>query len=445
MSNLYEQMDFILSGGALKSLVEFLTPKVSSALIVSPKGADLEVVDAIGTKTDGLFLQGWAPLIASSFQEQAKGKRFEVNFASVNSAAIKNDWPWVAALRGKHWVFYILLRENPEAILEELTSVAGLVALWQEFQYAQTTEERLSRMAYMVLAAKNTLASIFEPMPLDYYASFLTDVIKESLFPSAVSIFRDDGATLTLIAGKDQPPARNGIYTQKMLPSIPVMTKHDSPPYEATLPITEPYRLFCVIRWDKMPEKEALGFLELIGNLASRALAINSLRAKSEDEKGKVSSGKYTILMLSEALSALNNIKSQRDLLFMTTDIFTEMTKVKECLLVAWDKELGGYAPYDYRKDGIRTPCEPLLLPSDRVSLKAETPFFNLATQEFSELLKYPWPEMIGMKLVFPIWDRDCMNGFIAVSSDDSALGDDILSALAIVARFTAYSLRNLA
>ena len=32
------------------------------------KDADLGIVDAIETKTDGLFLQGWAPKLASAFE-----------------------------------------------------------------------------------------------------------------------------------------------------------------------------------------------------------------------------------------------------------------------------------------------------------------------------------------------------------------------------------------
>ena len=74
MSNLYEQMNFILSGGALRSLVEFLTPRVSVALIVRPSGEDLEIEDAVGTTADGLFLQGWASKLAGAFPERKKAK-----------------------------------------------------------------------------------------------------------------------------------------------------------------------------------------------------------------------------------------------------------------------------------------------------------------------------------------------------------------------------------
>ena len=58
VNDLYEQMDFILSGGALKLLSDFLAPKVSSALILEPRGADLHILDAVGTNPPQLILSG---------------------------------------------------------------------------------------------------------------------------------------------------------------------------------------------------------------------------------------------------------------------------------------------------------------------------------------------------------------------------------------------------
>ena len=437
-------MSFTLSGGALRSLVEFLAPKVSAALIVSPKGEDLEIVDAVGTKPDGLFLQGWAPKLNSIFRDRIKSKKFEVSFAP-NAAPVDSEWPWAVAVRGKHWTFYVLLRESPEAMIDELTPIAGLIALWQEYQYMEATEERLSHMAYMILATKSSLPSIFEPMPLNYYASFLADVLNESLFPRSLSIFKDDGTALVPIEGKDLPPERKGIYAQNMLPPSPIVTKNDSPPYEVTLPIVEPNRLFCVTKWDKMPEKETLDFLELIGNLASRAMTINSLRSENMTERDRTFSGEYTIFALSETLNALSSRKTRQELLSMTADIFTEMSKVDECLIVAWDETR--YVPLDYRKDSIRKTCASLPPDSaiqNKVFSECESQVFDLAAQEFSALIKCPWPEMANMKLAFPFWNKGCMEGFVAVSSARSSLKDgEKLSALKIVAQFTALALKN--
>jgi len=433
-------MSFTLSGGALRSLAGFLAPKVSAALIVCPKDNDLEIVDALGTTASGLFLHGWAPKLTSAFKAPAKNKKFEVNFAQLDG-----EWPWAVAIRGKQWAFYVLLRESPEEMIAELTPIAGLIALWQEHQYMITAEERLSRMSYMILATKSSLPSIFEPMPLDYYASFLADVLRESLFPRSLSIFKDNGEALVTIGGDDQPPERKGLYAQSILPPSPIVTKSDAPPYEVALPIVEPSRLFCVTKWDKLPEKETLDFLELIGNLASRAMTINSLRAKNVTEMNRVFSSEYTMLALSETLNALKSRKSRQDLLSMTADIFTEIDKMEECLIVAWNGNY--YMPIDYRKGNIRKAHDALQsenILSSKVFLENEPQFFDLSMREFSELLKCPWPEMANMELAFPFWNKGHMEGFIAVSSARSALKDgEKLSALKIVAQFTALALKN--
>jgi hypothetical protein len=309
----------------------------------------------------------------------------------------------------------------------------------------EKTEERLSHMAYMILATKSSLPSIFEPMPLDYYASFLADVLRESLFPRSLAMFKDDGTSLILIGGEGQPPERTGIYAQKMLHPAPIATKTDTPPYEVTLPILEPNRLFCVTKWDKMPEKETLDFLELIGNLASRAMVINNLRSENLTEKHRTFSGEYTILALSETLNALRSRKNLQELLSMTSDIFTEMNKVDECLLVAWSGNQ--YVPFDYRKGDIKKTRESMTgtaCKTNKIISESEPQFFDLSAREFSQLLECPWPEMANMKMAFPFWNKGCLEGFIAVSSAHSALKDgEKLSALKIVAQFTALALKN--
>ena len=74
-------------------------------------------------------------------------------------------------------------------------------------------------------------------MPLEYFASFVTDVLRESLFPKSVSILKDEGGRLSLLAGKmDVLPPREGIYAQTILPSAPVLN-HGPAPYRVVLPI----------------------------------------------------------------------------------------------------------------------------------------------------------------------------------------------------------------
>ncbi|MDR1978954.1 MAG: hypothetical protein LBQ42_09510 [Synergistaceae bacterium] len=441
MKKLYEQIDFILSGGALKLLVDFLTPRVEAALIVSPKGADLEIVDAVGIRTEDLFLRGQASKLASVFAEHPLTGKFSVNYG-----ATEGEWPWAVRIHGMSWSFYILLRESPQALLPELQPLGGLISLWQTFQNISVTEERLSRLSYMILATKNTLASIFEPMPLDYYAAFLTDVLRESLFPRSLSIFQDNGAALLFLEGDERtPPAREGLYLQTMWPPTPIVTRQDAVPYEVVLPIMEPYKLFCVSEWDKLPTEETLNFLELVGNLASRSLSINYLRTENLAEKGKTTWDDFTILSLAEALGTLKKQKTRADFLSLAADIFSELVQESDCFLVVWDKGLQGYVPAEYRKNGLRSSFEPAPLASALIVSETERPFFDLRKTDIAESLECPWPEMNSMRYVFPFWSHGRLEGFIALSAKtDSLAGDSAkLSALRVIAQFVAFDLEK--
>jgi hypothetical protein len=434
-------MEFILSGGALESLVDFLTPRVKSALIVTPKGSDLEILDAVGTRTEGLFLKEWASKLSDAFPNHPMSGKFETTHA-----AIECEWPWAIRVRGMQWSLYVLLREPPgEKLLEEIAPVAGLIALWRTFQQIGATEERLSRLSYMILATKNTLASIFEPMPLDYYAAFLTDVLRESLFPRSLSIFQDDGAELSFLEGDERtPPAREGLYTQTMLPPAPIVTRKDAAPYEIVLPIMEafPHKLFCVSEWDKLPTEETLNFLELVGSLASRSLSINRLQTENLLKKAKISSGDFTLLSIAEALNTLKSQKERSSFLSLAADIFSEFAQVSECFLVVWDQQREGYVPAEYRKNGIRSLFSDSLQPSALIVSAAEYPFLDLRTTEISRFLQCPWPEMANIHYVFPFWNRGRMVGFVALSSEaGSASGSGKFSAIEIFAQFVALNL----
>jgi hypothetical protein len=342
------------------------------------------------------------------------------------------------------WSFYILLRESPGVWISELHPIAGLISLWQTFQQVSVTEERLSRLSYMILATKNTLPSIFEPMPLDYYTAFLTDALRESLFPRSLSIFQDDGAKLVFLEGDERvPPERKGLYLQPMLSPKPIVTQRDAVPYEVVLPIAEPYKLFCISEWDKLPTEETLDFLELVGNLASRSLSINNLRTQSSAEKKKTTSHDFTVLSLAEALNALKQQTTRASFLSMAADIFSELVQESRCFLVVWDKPRHGYLPVEYRQDGLRSSFQPTPLPLDLIVKTEERPFFDLQKTALAEILECPWPEMSSMRYVFPFWNHGQLMGFIALFSKAGSLaGDSVkLSALQLIAQFIAFDL----
>ena len=450
MNNLYEQMDFVLSGGALKSLTDFLALRVPSALILVPRGADLHILDAVGVSPTQLILPGEGLRLGSLFSSRPAVSPCELEQARTE----KEEWPWALRMRGPHWEVYVLLREKAdESLLEELKPYAGMVRLWQQFQRVDANEGKLSRLSYMILATKSTLASIFEPMPLEYFASFVADVLRESLFPRSISILKDEGGHLSLLAGKmDALPPREGIYAQAILPSAPVLDQGPAP-YRAVLPIAEAEtRLFCILEWEDLPDGEMLHFLELLGNLASRALAINSLRSKNTLAASQASSRDFTILSLSSVLKALRDEGDRSRFLALAADVFLEMGQMSECLLSVWDGEHGGYALAEHRSGGVRDCSDHTVLRASRrceVSRSLQ-PLYDLKQTPAAELLgswgldAASWKELEHMQYLVPIHDGKSIEGFVALASDSGvAPGEPQREALSIAAQFTGYEIRK--
>ena len=450
VNNLYEQMDFVLSGGALKSLTDFLAPRVPSALILVPRGVDLHILDTVGVNPTQLILPGEGLRLGSLFSSRPAVSPCELEQARTE----KEEWPWALRMRGPHWEVYVLLREKAdESLLEELKPYAGMVRLWQQFQRVDANEGKLSRLSYMILATKSTLASIFEPMPLEYFASFVADVLRESLFPKSISILKDEGGHLSLLTGKmDALPPREGIYAQAILPSAPVLDQGPAP-YRAVLPIAEAEtRLFCILEWEDLPDGEMLHFLELLGNLASRALAINSLRSKNTLAASQASSRDFMILSLSSVLKALRDEGDRSRFLALAADVFLEMGQMSECLLSVWDGEHGGYALAEHRSGGVRDCSDHTVLRASRrceVSRSLQ-PLYDLKQTPAAELLgswgldAASWKELEHMQYLVPIHDGKSVEGFVALALNSGvAPGEPQREALSIAAQFTGYEIRK--
>ncbi len=312
MKNLFEKTNFILDGGVLVLLSEYLADRASRGVIARPDGNDLAVLDAFGTPMNSLFLEGAAGAVDAAFPSPPLRTSFDVL-----SAPLSGEWPWAVRLRGMGWCFYVLLGEEPTPeILEEMPSFAGLINLWQLHQKTAGVEERLSRLAYMVLATKNTLASVFEPMGVNYFGAFLHDVVQESLFPSRFSLLLDNGETLSLLEGEEMLlPPRKGIFSRDILSPVPVRVESQqrellgdsvfdslADDWSALLPIPGgTFRLFCFLKWDRMPGEEAFNFMELLGNVASKALSLGSLREERELNISELTRRAFLLNALHEA------------------------------------------------------------------------------------------------------------------------------------------------
>ena len=454
MENVYNRINFIVSGGALKLLTDFLGSKELPALIVEPKDEDLQVLDAVGITPDSLVLHEEDLHIRSRFPSNPPMDPFEVAYAQGNET-----WPCILRIRGEHWELYVLLKKEPEqSLMFELQPYAGLLQLWRTFQRVDEIEKKLARLSYMILATKSTLASIFEPMPLQYFASFLSDVLHESLFPKTVAILKDEGDYLTVLKGDiETVPERTGFYTEQILPPNPIMTRTVEAPFEAVLPVVEgETRLFCLMRWDDLPDAQMLNFMELLGNLAARAVAINNLRNQTQKAATYISSSEFTVLSISNVLKILKSTEDRERFLSMLTDILMEQARMQNCILAVWDTSRQGYAMVERRVGQVKANLDPTLLPAiapvgaDRVM---ETSF-NLAEAEGDPdtvfkswgLRGCPWPDVASMHYLFPICDNTTLVGIVGLASQDkrTPLDRGQLAALHLITQFAAYEFRRL-
>ena len=449
LRELYNKTDFIITGGALEILTGFLNDKGIKALVVEKaKDDSLNVIDAAGIVPESLSIKNCTDGLFSSGVVK---ESFEINFAKGN-----DQWPGVIRVRGTEWEIYILMKESPadpDALIEELRPCAGLIGLWQNFKKTSEMEKKLSRLSYMILATKSTLASIFEPMPLQYFASFLADVLQESLFPKSLAILKDEGNYLTVIHGNiDNIPERKGIFASQILPPNPVVAQKDSH-VEVILPVAEgDCRLFALMSWDKLPNDQTLNFLELLGNLAVRAIAINNLRQKSRQSEANMSSGEFTILSLSNVLKVLRGAETKEKFISLLVDIFVEQGRMKECILATWNKTRKGYMIAEYRTGHVKA-NDSTLLPSSGVlsGEKVCESYYDLSKENADSIFKSwglagcPWKEISKMKFIFPICDDNSLVGFVVLggSQEGGALDRSELTSLQLITQFAAYEFRR--
>lgn len=465
INELYNKIDFLVNGGALKSLTDFLDSKSIHALIVTPPDFEsdsdsesrpntLNILNAAGIVPESLTIED---TITRFFAHGIPHESFELDYADG-----PENWPSLVRIMGAHWEIYIMLKTkiaSPEEFLNELRPYAGLIRLWQTFRKIAYTEKKLARLSYMILATKNTLASIFEPMPLQYFASFLTDVLQESLFPKSIAILRDEGSYLTVFNGQaDNIPERKGIYSSQILPPTPVVTKSSSP-VEVVLPVAEgDCRLFCLMHWDELPDDQTMNFLELLGSLAVRAIAINNLRQQSLQAEANISTGEFTVLSLSNVLKVLRGAENQGKFLSLLVEIFVEQGRMPNCLLAVWNKSRKGYTLSEGKTGHIKATLDTTLLPSSSGAVSNEKildPYYDLGANSPDSIFKSwglagcPWKEAFrssDIKYIFPICDDNSLAGIIALGSGHggrAVLDRSQLASLQLIAQFAAYEFRR--
>jgi len=432
--DLYEKMSFILHGGILDRFADYLSNYTNRALLLESRKDELILLEAVGITPSSLILSDKNEHIASLFSNQMSLSPFPINVDLFSCT-----WKWGLSIKGEKWSFYLLVDQQPSSsFLETLPAFEGIIDIWQSFKEKEKIEHRLSRLDYMILATKSTLASIFEPMPLEYFAAFLGDVIRESLFPEDLLILHDDGDMLHLLEGKLHAiPERDAVLTKRFLTSapLPIDEKHKnffgenhyaqlSKKWTVFLPVlSKKQRLYCLLKWNRALEQEDLNFLELLGNIASKALSISCLHEERDSAVKQLTSQTFALQALHNATLHLMRQTERRSLLDSILDMFSEVTQSHKSLIVAWDSERQSYVFHGTYQDGkvihsgkCLYSC-PLSITDPNISIFSS---FEMASSFFDflnapELLAFE--EIQGADIIVTLTEGNIFRGFVALWS----------------------------
>jgi hypothetical protein len=429
--NICDQIDFILKGGLWEKIAKELAKHTPSALIVEINNSDIGVIEAVNAEIDRLIFKDIGKELLSCSPEVSPIHKLYFDSFSIPLISQFDKWTNVIRFHGKEWNIFVLTKETPSHdLLDMLRPYLKVIALWVSLRASSQLEERLSALSYMVLAAKNALASIFEPMNIEYFAEFLIGVLKESFFTQKIAIYIDDGLSIKLLIGDDLgSPARRGLFASKILAptrliykdkeaeEIGLNTEYDSGEYSFILPITYvatneiDYRLFCIGVVEKPIAQEMLNFMELFGNVASKALEIRHLHKTVEENLRQLNSKSYTVASFYNVFQKLISCKDRIELFSFLLSFFNESSQAERVKLVVYVPRESKYFLIGESFCGIAAQCfDPLTEVMERIPGNGEG---EINESELS-LLGFVFKDMPKCK-VYPLWVGDYLEGFAAM------------------------------
>lgn len=429
--NICEQIDFILQGGIWEIIAEELAKFTSSALIVEIKNEDIVVIEAVNAEIDRLMFRGAGSELLSYLPNVPPIQKIYFDSFSIPVISQLGKWTNVIRFYGKEWGIYVLIAETPsQDLLDVLQPYHKVISHWISLRNSTQLEERLSVLSYMILTTKNLLASIFEPMSIEYYAEFLCSVLKESFFSRKMAVYIDNGFSVKLLKGDSLgSPDRVGIFASKILTPTPIIFK-DSEAKEigldsqfikgksvfilpVTCTVTDEigYRLFCIGILEESSAQEMLNFMELIGNVASKALVIRHLNMTAEESTRQLNLRSYTVAAFYNVLKKLVSYKERIELLSYLLSFFNETSQAERVKLVVYDSRESKYFLVGESYCGIAAQCfDPLTEAMERISgdEEGEIDESRLATLGF----KF---KDIPECMVYPLWVENELEGFVAM------------------------------
>lgn len=437
LHRLCHQTSFILGGGVLSLISQALAERGVVASVFQPHSRnDLYLSDVIG---------GMEPLPAVAdglvrVRERSSSRAGDIVLAlDEGERSLFSGVGSHVVLLGEGPDVVVLLEEAPDGELTDLfRSADSLVRLWRRHLSVDETERRLAGLAYMLYALKSVLPSLFEPFPVDFLATFLLDVMRECFCPEKLTLLKDEAGGLRRLGGDEGPlPLRQGLFSACHLSSVPVVVdeEHRSAlgggnfallrdAYSAVLPLfSGNRRFFYLLKWSSPASSGLFHALELLGGIASRAMALNALQEERESQIGRLSEREFALRGLHGALLSLIDEEEEMSLLERILDAFGEMTQSRRTLLVLYDDISQTYRLRGERREGtVLFPDRRLLAcasPLPAASLPLSSPAAcagSLASAlEASELLFSPLGE--EMERLFLLVDGERLLGYVAVGA----------------------------
>ncbi len=398
-----DRMSFVLDGGVLSLLEERLGREPGSAVLLQEVGRSLAVVAAVRFVPASLsFSEGLGALEKLFGRENpVSACGAQVAEPSPEAAGLLNgEWREVARLAGGQWRYYLLASAplSPE-LRGDLGIFSRLMGLWQDHQKVAPLENRLSRLSYTLMAARNAIASIFEPMPVEYFSAFLGDVLRESVFTRRLAVLEDQKHAWRHLWGEPRyEPLRQGVFRETRILPSPLAVDEDhahvlgaenmtalrSLGIHVVLPLVGgPHRLFALMGWDRAPSEEDLTFLSLFVHVASKALEISALHEENQKQLAEVSSKVFAMEGLHASTLHLMRQHTRSSLLDAACDILKEMSQTSRLELVVWKPQVGAYVLHGARGEDRRSPEEEIHrgilegnVPRDGFLSGAEATFF---------------------------------------------------------------------
>ena len=429
--NICEQIDFILQGGLWEKITEELARFTSSALIVEIKNEDIVVMEAMNAEIDRLMFRGAGAELSACSPKVPPIQKIYFDSFSIPAISQLEKWTNVIRFHGKEWGIYILIAETPsQDLLDALRPYLKVISLWISLRNSSQLEERLSALSYMILTTKSLLSSIFEPMSIEYYADFLCSVLKESFFTRKMAVYVDDGFSIKLLKGDALGSLeRSGVFASKILSPSPIIYKDEEAKeigldsqyvdgkYVFILPVTCAvsgeigYRLFCIGILEEPNAQEMLNFMELIGNVASKALVIRHLHTAAEESARQLNLRSYTVAAFYNVLKKLVSYKERIELLSFLLSFFNETSQAERVKLVVYDSRESKYFLVGESFSGITAQCfDPLTDVIERIpgDEEGEIDESRLAS------LGFKFKDIPECK-VYPLWVENELEGFVAM------------------------------